>query len=679
MKETVTRVASLLHGGDYNPDQWLRYPDILEQDAVLMKKAGCNAMSIGIFAWAALEPEEGRYEFGWLDQVIDRLYQNGVYTVLATPSGARPGWMAEKYPEVLRVNADGRRIPFSARHNHCPSSPVYREKVRQINTALAERYSHHPAVILWHISNEYGGACYCPLCRAAFREWLKKKYGTLEELNHAWWTAFWSKTYTSWDLIDPPFDNGERGVHGLSLDWMRFVTDQTVDFMKAEVAPLKKANPDIPVTTNMMGFYEGLNYFKFKDVCDVISWDNYPSWHEGDDRETAVSTAMAHDLMRSIKPGKPFLMMESCPSAVNWKPYAKLKHPGMHELASLQAVARGSDSVQYFQWRKGRGGFEKFHGAVVGHLGTGDTRVFREVEALGERMKGLAKIVGSPFVSRAAILCDTENRWALKEMRGLILEDKGMLAETRRHYAPLFKMGVNVDIVDEESDLSGYDLVIAPMLYMLRAGIAGKLRSFTENGGTLVFTYWSGIVNETDLTFLGGFPGDGLSELTGISMEEIDPLYPADRNAAEVRLSPETEGLAPRYEIRDYTEVSHPAGAAVLAVYESDFVRGLPALTVNRFGKGKVYYVAAVFEDGFYRDFYRKIAADLALRPLEIDLPEGVFLSVRQLEEDTPCYIFQNFNSEDISVPLPRPLRSLESGETAERLTLPGYGSAFLF
>ena len=371
-------------------------------------------------------------------------------------------------------------------------------------------------------------------------------------------------------------------------------------------------------------------------------------------------------------------MMESCTSAVNWKPYAKLKRPGMHELASLQAVARGSDSVQYFQWRKGRGGFEKFHGAVVGHLGTGDTRVFREVEALGERMKGLDRLVGSPFLSRAAILCDTENRWALKAMRGLIQEDKGLLAEVRRHYAPLFRMGVNTDIVDEESDLSGYDLVVAPMLYMLRAGIAGKLRSFVEKGGTLVITYWSGIVNETDLTFLGGFPGDGLAELLGISMEEIDTLYPADRNAAEVLPSGETEGLAPRYEIRDYTEISHPAGAEVLAAYESDFIRGLPALTVNRFGKGKVYYAAAVFEDVFYRDFYRKLVSELGLRPLEVDLPEGVYLSARRISDNTDCYIFQNYNTEAASVVLPRPMKSLESGESVETLTLPGYGTAFL-
>ncbi|MBQ2750548.1 MAG: beta-galactosidase, partial [Clostridia bacterium] len=410
MKKMVTKVADLIHGGDYNPDQWLLYPEILERDAELMREAGCNAMSIGIFAWATLEPEEGKYNFEWLDQVIDRLYAHGVYTILATPSAARPAWMAEKYPEVLRVNSDNRRILFSARHNHCYSSPIYREKVRQMNTALATRYSHHPAVILWHVSNEYGGACYCDLCKENFRNWLKKKYGTLENLNHAWWSYFWSKNFTSWDQINPPMDNGEHSLHGMNLDWKRFTTDMTVDFMEAEIKPLKEANPSLPVTANLMGFYPGLNYFKFKNVCDVISWDNYPAWHEGDDQELACSIAMAHDLMRSIKPSQPFMLMESVTTAVNWKEYAKMKRPGMHELSSLQAVARGSDSIQYFQWRKGRGGSEKFHGAVVGHLGSNQTREFRDVAALGKRMKGLSRLVGSPFEAKAAVIWDTENR-----------------------------------------------------------------------------------------------------------------------------------------------------------------------------------------------------------------------------------------------------------------------------
>lgn len=233
----------------------------------------------------------------------------------------------------------------------CYTSPVYREKTREMDKRLAKRFANHPGVILWHLSNEYGGECYCPLCQQAFRDWLKKKYKTLDDLNHAWWTDFWSHTYTSWDQIHAPQPNGEMNVHGLMLDWKRFVTYQTVDFMKMERDTVKEVNPDIPVTANLMGFYDGLDYFKFGPELDVVSWDNYPQWHTADNVEIAVSSAMTHDVMRSIK-HENFLLMESTPSMTNWTPISMLKRPGMHLLSSMQAVAHGSNSVQYFQFRK---------------------------------------------------------------------------------------------------------------------------------------------------------------------------------------------------------------------------------------------------------------------------------------------------------------------------------------
>ena len=322
MKHTTPKFPALLHGGDYNPGQWLDRPDILEQDLVLMKEAGCNAMSLGIFDWIRLEPQEGRYDFDWLEAIIDRLYANGIYTVLATPSGARPSWMAQKYPEVLRVGSDGERILFSGRHNHCLSSPVYRKKVHDINAALAKRFGSHPAVILWHISNEYGGECHCELCQENFRKWLKKKYKTLDTLNRAYWSAFWSHTYTDWSQLHSPSEHGEHSIHNLVLDWKRFTTDMTVDFMKAEAAPIREICPEIPVTTNMMELYSGLNYYKFKDVCDVLSWDNYPLWHSEGENSVPIHTAMAHDMIRSIHPDRPWLMMESSPALPTGSPFA---------------------------------------------------------------------------------------------------------------------------------------------------------------------------------------------------------------------------------------------------------------------------------------------------------------------------------------------------------------------
>ena len=383
----------LLHGGDYNPDQWRLTPAAWDEDMRLMKRAGCNAMTVGIFSWTALESEEGRFDFSWLDTIMDKLQDTGAFAVLATPSGAKPAWLAQKYPEVLRVTNDRRRLLWGGRHNHCFTSPVYRAKVALINAKLAERYSHHPAMLLWHLSNEYRGDCHCDLCQAAFRNWLKVRYhNDLGALNHAWWTAFWSHTYTDWSQIQSPSRIGETGVHGQNIDWMRFVTDQTIDFIRAEIAPLKRVNPELPVTTNLMGFYTGLDYWKLAQELDVVSWDSYPAYHDRpDDWHDAVTVSFLHSMNRSFKQ-KAWMQMECSPSVQNWKPVNKLKRPGLHVVEGLQSIAFGSDTVQYFQWRKSRGGCEKFHGAVVDHYATEQTRVFKEVAELGRIMGQLDQV-----------------------------------------------------------------------------------------------------------------------------------------------------------------------------------------------------------------------------------------------------------------------------------------------
>ena len=384
------KVNALLHGADYNPEQWENYPDIIDKDIAMMQQAKCNVMSVGIFSWAKLEPQEGVFEFGWLDSILDKLYAAGIHVFLATPSGARPAWMSQKYPQVLRVGRD--RVPalHGGRHNHCMSSPVYRDKTLKINSLLAERYSQHPAVLGWHISNEYGGECHCSLCQERFRDWLKARYETLDNLNHAWWSTFWSHTYSDWSQIESPAPQGEVSIHGLNLDWHRFNTAQVTDFCRHEIAPLKAANAALPVTTNFMEYFYDYDYWQLAPVLDFISWDSYPMWHRDKDETTlACYTAMYHDMMRSLKGGKPFVLMESTPSATNWQLTSKLKKPGMHILSSLQAVAHGADSVQYFQWRKSRGSVEKFHGAIIDHVGHLDTRVGREVTALGEMLSQL--------------------------------------------------------------------------------------------------------------------------------------------------------------------------------------------------------------------------------------------------------------------------------------------------
>ncbi|EPR11681.1 beta-galactosidase [Ruminiclostridium papyrosolvens] len=642
----------ILHGGDYNPEQWLETPKIIDEDFRLMKLAHCNAMTVGIFSWMALEPEEGKYNFGWMDDIMDRFAQKGMAAILATPSGAKPSWFSQKYPEILRTQADRLKDLHGGRHNHCFTSPIYRKKVSQINRMLAERYGKHPALILWHISNEYSGECHCPLCQDEFRSFLRNKYDNdLDRLNHEWWTGFWAHRYTDWSQIESPSPRGEHETHGLILDWKRFVSHQTIDFFRNEIKPLRELTPDIPVTTNLMGTFPGIEYRELAKELDVVSWDNYPTWHttEQPDWKIGVRTSFVHDLNRSLKQGKPFMMMESTPSTVNWQKVNKLKRPGMHLLSSLQAVAHGSDTVQYFQWRKSRGSFEKFHGAVVDHAGHENTRVFRDVAQVGQALEKLDEVVGTTVHPQVAIIFDWENRWAIEEAQALA-RDRIKYEETCiSHYTAFWMQGVTVDIIGAREDFSQYKLVIAPMLYMTHPGVGQRIESFVREGGTFVTSYWSGIVNENDLCHLGGFPGP-LRGVTGVWSEEIDTLHPDENN--NLIMNDNSLGLFGTYRVQDFCDLIHAESAQVLAVYGDDFYQGRPALTVNRFGKGNAYYMAARTGADFLDNFYNALMEKLLLtRTIKAKLPRGV--TAQHRTDGQNRYIFiMNFNAkkEEISL-----------------------------
>ena len=657
-----------VHGGDYNPDQWLDSPDILSEDMRLMKLANCNEMTLGIFAWTALEPEEGKFDFSWLDKAMDDIYAAGGRVILATPSGAKPAWMAMKYTEVLRVNNNGQRLMYGERHNHCYTSPVYREKVSIINKKLAERYKDHPALIAWHLSNEYGGECHCDLCKEAFRQWLKEKYTTVENLNHEWWTSFWSHTYTDWSEISPPSPLGEMSIHGLHLDWRRFVTDQTADFIRHEYNSVKEITPDIPVTTNLMGFYQGLDYRRIAKELDFVSWDSYPSW-EGNDNDVTVAstTAMTHDLMRSLNK-RPFYLMESTPSHVNWKPINKLKRPGMHMLSSLQAVAHGADSVQYFQWRKSRGSCEKFHGAVIDHVGNENTRVFKDVKALGGRLKMLDEIVGTVTDSKVAISYDWDNRWALDMANGFQKDNKKLLPTVEKFYNALWTRGIDVDFIGaDENELEKYKIIIAPMRYSISDELGKKLSDYVKNGGTLLCTYMTGMVNENDLCHLGGWPGAGLKEVFGIWNEEIDTLYPQESNSVMLLDGTTVKAV-------DYCEIIHSEGAEVLAYYDSDFYKGSPAVTVNRFGKGKAYYVAFRDEGEFTDRIVGKILCEANVTSaFDGTLPYGVTAHSRT-DGDCQFVFIENYTPDAVKTSTNFEWENVETGETITgEITLNGY------
>ena len=614
----------LLHGGDYNPEQWLDRPDILAQDIELMKKARVNTVTLGVFSWSALEPQEGMYTLDWLADIIHNLYANGIRTILATPSAARPAWLAHKYPEVRRVRADRVRELYNRRQNYCYTSPLYRDKVRRIDQKLAQRFGNDPAVILWHISNEMGGDCHCELCQAEFRRWLQARYGSLQALNKAWNARFWSHDYTAWEQIESPAPQGENAVQALALDWKRFVSDRHIDFLKFERDAVKELAPGAKFTANMMYRFDGIDYFKMAKEVDVASWDNYPTWHKPTEtvEETALDTAMMHDLFYSMK-GKPFLLMESSPSFTNWQPISKQKKPGIAELAALQTVAHGADSVLYFQWRASRGAEEKFHGAVVGHDGRQDARAFTETVQVGEKLEKLSEITAVQREKQALIVHDWQNKWALEGSCGPRNAGLGYWDELKRHYNALARAGIAVEFGDETADLTGYRLVVVPMLYLLTDAFAKKLCDFAQNGGTVVVTYWTGVVDESDLCRLGDTPY-GLTELLGLRRTEIDGMYDGETR----RCTPVDGCTLPETQASILCEVAVPNDndpAKPLCVYAEDYFAQHPAAAVHKYGAGRAYYLASRFDEDFYRTFYRDAAKELGLTPAwPQPLPAGV-------------------------------------------------------
>lgn len=666
------RLPKLLHGADYNPEQWLKTDGIFEKDIEYMKEAGFNCVTLGVFSWSMLEIDDGIYDFSWMDKVINTLYENGIYTILATPTGARPVWLTHKYPEVSRVERNRVRNLHGGRHNHCYTSPIYRRKTKEINTRLAERYASNPAVIMWHISNELGGQCYCDKCQAAFRNWLKKKYNNdLEALNDAWYTIFWSQKYTDWEQIEAPAEHGMPVLHGLNLDWNRFCTEQTLDFYREEVKAVKAVNSDVPCTINMMGFYTGLDYSKFSDDVDVISWDSYPSWHEGDDYWNAMSTAFNHDLMRSFK-DQPFMMMENTPSTANWCGVSRLRRPNLLELTSMQALAHGSNTVQYFQWRQSNGSCEKWHSAVISHRGKDDTMIFKSVSKVGENLKKLNDDLYSADISpKVAIIFDTENKWAIDDGKGPRNIGMKYNEACLCHYAPFWDEGIPCDVIDSTAGFEKYDLLIAPMLYMLKNGVAERLKSFVENGGTLVGTYFTGLANETDLCFNGELPAQGLHEVFGLWEEDIDALYDGQEN--EIAVEDKKTGFKGTFKTSVLCDLVHPTTASVLGTYTKDWYAGWPAILENKYGKGTAYYIASFADILLLKKLYGTICKNIGIeRNLDVDLPKNVTVGKRG-----NLYFFQNFNNHEEVVNLSKEMRftnALTGEKIKNRVVIPPYG-----
>jgi beta-galactosidase len=631
----------MLHGADYNPEQWGLTEDILDADFAAMKQARVTSLSIGIFSWTLYEPTEGEFHFEWMDRLMDRLASAGISAFLATPTGSKPIWMSEKYPDIRRVARDGTRERSGFRHNHCPSSTVYREKVAIINEKLATRYKDHPALALWHLGNELQGECYCDHCLNRFRSWLEQRYQSLDQLNEAWWTRFWNHTFTDWKQIDPR----DQSIDGLIVDWKRFTNDLHVEFLENEIAPLRKHTADIPVTTNYMCFHPELDYWRWSKVLDVVTNDSYPSYDGGPDMwRSAASTSLTHDLMRGLGGGNNWMQMECSPSALNWKTINKLKPRGVHLAEAAQVVAHGGNAVHYFQFRKGRGGDEKFHGAILDHDGRTDTRVFKEVAQVGEWLSSCSDLVTSTSPrAEVAILHDWESQWALNSSEGIRQPvPKGIETHPEDAYHELLKehhrgwwqASVATDIIcpDPETlaaDLESRKVVLAPALYMLRYAVATCLTDFVEAGGCLILSHLSGVVDEHNRVLLGGLPGQGLYHAAGAKVEEIDALFEGEQRS--IQTNGILEKLDGEYHVTRSYGLLHLQGAECVAQLKEGHWANSPIASHNIHGKGNIFQLGANFCDDFHRDFARLLTNELGLTAAIPDtLPTGVHAAVRE-------------------------------------------------
>jgi len=652
------KLQKIWYGADYNPDQWPE--EVWDEDVRLMKLAHVNVATLPVFSWTRLQPAEDRYTFEWLDRILDKLAANDIYACIATSTAAQPAWMSHRFPDVLRTDIDGVTHKHGGRTNFCPNSPNYRRYSRELALRLAERYKDHPALVAWHVANEYGTHCYCDLCADAFREWLKTRYGSLDAVNVAWNTAFWSHGLTAWEEIETPTTHGERNNMPMLLDYDRFQNDAILACYRNEYDVLKSVTPDVYVTTNLMGHFKPLNYHAWAPYLDVVSWDSYPF-----PDETASSVAFKHELMRGLRDGQPFMLMEQTPSQVNWMPRNQLRRPGVMRLWSYQAVAHGADTVMFFQFRRARGGPEKMHGAIVDHVGHEHTRVFGEVETLGEELDALGDtLLDARQDARVGLLFDWENWWAIDYSVGPT-KDLDYVATCKKHYAALWDANIAVDVVRPEADLSKYDLVIAPMLYMLRPGVAAQLTRYVREGGTLLVSYFSGIVDENDLATLDGYPGE-LREVLGIWVEEHDPMLQGQTVAIQAERWGRVQGS---YTAGVLCDLLHLEGAEARASYASEFYAGRPVITENRYGEGKALYLAADVDAALMRDLLLTLCDEKGIHA-PLSASEGVEVTQRSTDGRDFMFIL-NHGAEAATAVLPYACRDLLTGrELAGRVAL---------
>jgi beta-galactosidase len=650
----VTHSTRQIHfGGDYNPEQWPE--DVWPQDVALMKQAGVNLVTLGVFSWSLIEPRPGEFDFAWLDKVVELLSESGIKVDMATATASPPPWLVAEHPEILPVTESGTTLASGSRQAYCPSSPIYRAAAARLVEAVVTRYSGNDTVVLWHINNEFGchvSRCYCAESVRSFRRWLERRYETIERVNDAWGTTFWSQRYGSFDEIEAPSEAPYLRNPLQLLDFDRFSSDELLECFRNEVRIVRRLDPGTPVTTNFMGMFKPLNYWDWAEEVDIVSDDSYP---DTVDPRAPLWAAMSRDLMRSLGRGAPWLLMEQAAGAVNWRRSNALRPRGQMRALSYQAVARGADGVLFFQWRQSTRGAEKFHSAMLPHSGEDTTR-WREVKQLGTELADLSvstDVVGSRVVSNVAMVIDWDSWWAI-EQSGLPASLR-YVDEMFAWYQELTSQGCTVDFVRPTDDLDDYGIVVVPTLFAAGEDALENLSEYAARGGSLVVTYCSAITDQELAIRTEGYLGP-LKAALGIWIEEFDPPAGPDldalREAEALPLIVEGDTIGGTATASTWAESVRVTDAEVLATFSGP--RSGPAVTRRKSG-GTAWYVATSLDGEGLSNLVRGVIQESTVTPHPLARP-GL-----EVVQRGPVTFVINHRDAAVSVQLPPPVDNIVS------------------
>jgi beta-galactosidase len=604
-----------------------------------MAEAGFNVVRLAEFPWSKMEPEEGQYDFDWLDRAISILATHDIHVILGTPTASPPPWLMSQHPDIFRVREDGRRVTFGNRREYCPNNPVYHDYSQRIVTRMAEHYAGHPAVIGWQIDNEFGDRCYCPICVEAFQHWLRSKHEDLDELNQKWGTIFWSHVYNDWAEIPVPLTTGGSPNPGLALDFYRFSSDSYVAYQQLQIDILREKCPHHFITHNLMGFgYDQLNYFDLARNLDLVTWDNYRRYQWRMQAEVDPGeAALAHDTMRGLK-HQNFWVMEQQAGPGGWEFVSVAPRQGELSLWAYQSIAHGADGIIFFRWRTARFGVEEYWHGLLDHDGYLSRR-YQEIKQMGAEIKKIGgQIYGSVVKSAVAMMLPYDSRFAFQ------IQANNPQFDYPHHfyqlYQALHRRHVAVDIVSPTDDLSGYKLVVAPALHLVTETVAKNLERFVQAGGVLVVTPRTGVKDEANAVVNQRLPGL-LAELGGVEVEEYDSLVAKMSNELEFTLS-ELAANAP-VPTGVWCDILKPNNATVVARYTQDYYAGKPAITLNQFGQGQVLYVGTLGDHRLYDPLANWLLDLSRIQPI-LTAPNGVEVTERWQGEQRLLFVLNHSN-----------------------------------